>query len=471
MSPACASPATEPREHFHRIGAGATGERARSPATAVRRGVMLAVALLHSVRSSSAVTWRSGSGTRLEFDSSTNYLSLSCEESGSYSCGELAGAGGALAVGAGRAVAAARLHVRDCELRAPLACVPGVATVTELMLENTWEPISLGLAGLSAVQSIEIEADDSNITMTSMPYATLSGLADLTELRLRGGVSSLAPGAGGAELARLRDLEVAECEQLRELPAAALRPLPALAALSLWGNSIRLVHKDALFCQGSTELKLLNLNDNELSSLPAGVFIGCAALTDLHLNRNRLRTLFDSAVAGATWLERVDLSYNELEVLPLNELGGLRGLVHLDVSHNRLRAVRGAYRDGRTLPLPLLTLNLSGNNLTTLDRSSLEGLLALQELDLSENYLMRLNPDTFFAVRMHLTNLSISSNGLVVECGEELSPLRELTALRHLELARNNLTAVCGDWRALPHLHSIDLSHNTIRRLDVCPVL
>ena len=87
---------------------------------------------------------------------------------------------------------------------------------------------------------------------------------------------------------------------------------------------------------GLTALERLGLGENELSSLPAGLFTGMAVLEELNLPENDLtRTGLPAGLfSDLTALQRLRLNDNKLESLPDGLLSGLTGLTRLQLFRN-----------------------------------------------------------------------------------------------------------------------------------------
>ena len=62
----------------------------------------------------------------------------------------------------------------------------------------------------------------------------------------------------------------------------------------------------------------------------------------------------------------------------------------------------------------MVVLDLSSNDITTIDREAFCCVPNLQKLDLSANPLLHLAPDTFYGVRGHLQHLAIANAGLTL---------------------------------------------------------
>ena len=119
---------------------------------------------------------------------------------------------------------------------------------------------------------------------------------------------------------------------------------------------------------GHSRLRQLDLSNNQLSSLPTGVFDGFYALLRLDLSGNSLASLevelFRSHLPSSP-LQTLDLSDNSLTSLPKELWFETRNLVSLDLSGNDLTNLRDGtfrymvvYREGA-----LKTLDLSDNGL------------------------------------------------------------------------------------------------------------
>ena len=114
---------------------------------------------------------------------------------------------------------------------------------------------------------------------------------------------------------------------------------------------------------GLRALNSLLLNNNNLSTLPAGLFDGLTALQYLYLNSNaEMRTLPAGIFDSLSALEYLHLHNNRLNQLPAGLFDELVSLKTLDLSGNRLRQTgTNALPDGIfELLTALTTLDMSG---------------------------------------------------------------------------------------------------------------
>lgn len=143
------------------------------------------------------------------------------------------------------------------------------------------------------------------------------------------------------------------CNQLKNIPIAALAPLTYLTELSLSHNRI------ASFPDPSSSLASLtklNLTSNKLATLPLSIG-DLTSLKDLNLSDNALNNI-PSAIGKLTSLASLNLSENKINDLP-ETVGNLISLDTLDLSHNQITSLSASI-----MALPLLTaLKLSYNPL------------------------------------------------------------------------------------------------------------
>uniref|UniRef100_A0AAY4A3A8 LRC19 protein n=1 Tax=Denticeps clupeoides TaxID=299321 RepID=A0AAY4A3A8_9TELE len=116
--------------------------------------------------------------------------------------------------------------------------------------------------------------------------------------------------------------------------------------------------KDVEHLSTCTRLSELNLNDNNISAIPAKLF---SSLPQLRI---------------------LKVANNSVSVVEPGVLSGLNKLIQLDLSHNQIRQLPVAvFADLKVLE----TLNLRGNRLQTLDNRAFEGLTKLQQVTLGDN--------------------------------------------------------------------------------------
>ncbi|XP_040298635.1 E3 ubiquitin-protein ligase LRSAM1 isoform X1 [Bufo bufo] len=151
-------------------------------------------------------------------------------------------------------------------------------------------------------------------------------------------------------------LDISKCE-LSEVPDAAFSTCRVLQKKVLILHSNFLTSLLPKSCQilDLAALKVLDLHDNQMSSLPADIGL-LKSLQVLNVERNVLRSLPDS-IGDLIQLQTLNVKGNKLKLLPPT-VGSLRCLRTLNISENRLSELPPALAHVRTLET--LTLDSLG---------------------------------------------------------------------------------------------------------------
>ncbi|CAB3375489.1 Hypothetical predicted protein [Cloeon dipterum] len=245
-------------------------------------------------------------------------------------------------------------------------------------------------------------------------------------------------------LVELRELSIEFCK-LGSLPSGAFRGLKRLRALSLrthntdWSAMALELAQDAF--TELPQLTALDLSENNMWTLPKGVFCPLTALRTLNLTRNRLR---------------------EVSHLQFGTKGCGNNLLQLDVSNNSLEALPAEAFANLAI---LKRLHLQGNGISFVADKALGGLLALEELNLADNKVSSLPPELFADARL-VRHVHLENNSISVLAPGLFSGLQQLVVLN---LGHNELTS---DWingatfTGLSRLVVLDMSHNKLTRLE-----
>ncbi|KAL0273195.1 UNVERIFIED_CONTAM: hypothetical protein PYX00_005929 [Menopon gallinae] len=200
-----------------------------------------------------------------------------------------------------------------------------------------------------------------------------------------------------------------------------------------------------------TESGIRQLEENAFGHLP---------LIELDLSRNLIDRIASESFAGLRNLRRLDLSENELRDLPHDAFRDLDRLEYLSLSRNNFQ----------TLPFGLFvpqkqhlaTVDLSYNQLITLQPDFFEPTPRIATLHLNNNQIHRLPINTFSELH-HLQYLDLSNNSLN---DIQRNIFHKLTNLRLLNLSRNNIVRInANSFRNMNNLRVLNLDSNPLRKL------
>ena len=177
--------------------------------------------------------------------------------------------------------------------------------------------------------------------------------------------------------------------------------------LELIGLGIRSIAESA-FEAISPDLQVLHLHDNELESLPSGVFRTLLRLGQLQLHNNRLTQLSDGVFSGLVNLVYLTLNVNRISSVDPATWYALPELRVLILEDNRLGDGRLAF-PARAM-LKLEELRLDKNQLTSISDDIISGLPNLRRLYFRWNNVELLQPSVFSAVpQLELVDLSTNN--------------------------------------------------------------
>lgn len=220
---------------------------------------------------------------------------------------------------------------------------------------------------------------------------------------------------------------------LTSLPSMVPWGLVQLQTLDLSDNQLRDLppthSSQEIIC---TSLRELDVSQNQLSALPCSL-LHLVQLQRLRAAKNQLTDLFHDPAAtnwiGLRKLQSLDVSDNALTSLPSAVMNCLKSLSSLNVSHNRL----DRFPDPWACPLKLC--KAASNAIQGLpDTISIFWRSGLQEVDFTDNQLKELPPYIFELEALVSLRLS----------GNQISTLPEpnkwtCSKLRTLDLSRNQL--------------------------------
>ncbi|XP_006027681.1 leucine-rich repeats and immunoglobulin-like domains protein 1 isoform X1 [Alligator sinensis] len=288
--------------------------------------------------------------------------------------------------------------------------------------------------------------------LTEIDPSAFTELPNLREVRLNNNELTTIPSLGAAP-STVVSLYLHH-NRIRSIDASQLKPYVALETLDLSFNDITEIRSGS-FPQG-LHIKELYLGNNRISALEPGAFDGLSrSLLTLRLSKNRIAQLPVKAFKLPR-LTQLELNRNRIRLIEGLTFQGLDSLEVLKLQRNNISKLT----DGAFWGLAKMqVLHLEYNSLTEVNSGSLYGLSSLQQLHLSNNLISRINPDGWsFCQKLH--ELILSYNNLT---RLDEGSLADLGGLHVLRLSRNSISHIAeGAFKGLRNLRVLDLDHNEI---------
>uniref|UniRef100_A0A182LUI1 Leucine-rich transmembrane protein n=1 Tax=Anopheles culicifacies TaxID=139723 RepID=A0A182LUI1_9DIPT len=254
------------------------------------------------------------------------------------------------------------------------------------------------------------------------------------------------PNLGTLDLARSR---------IRYISGDTFRHLQNLRHLIMGNNQLQRIDTDAL----PKTIHSLQLSMNQLRSLN-GSIRHLDELKLLFINENNLTTLAGELPLGSPNLIMITAQNNQLEELP-TELRFLKNLDNLCVPGNKLRSLDGLLARATHLT----KLLAQDNQISELRRDEFVEAERLEELNLAGNWLTHLNGSLLNC--KGLINANFSENRLQEFSLQEVAGLRKL---RLLDLSHNRIEVLSGRMENMIDsgliISELRLNNNRLRSLD-----
>lgn len=170
-----------------------------------------------------------------------------------------------------------------------------------------------------------------------------------------------------------------------------------------------------------------------------------AHLRQVNMSKNQIKDA--SPLSKVPYILSLNLSQNQIKTIEGWEEGSLAALLYLNLSENALTAMPA-------LAMPALKkVNLARNEIATCEAFA-AGHEGIEELDLSSNSLENL---AGVGNMPNLKSLSLAKNKI-----SSIEGMAGLPELKSLDLSGNALEDLAGPWVEIPNLGSVNLSGNLL---------
>ncbi|KAM9715772.1 chondroadherin isoform 1-T3 [Menidia menidia] len=221
---------------------------------------------------------------------------------------------------------------------------------------------------------------------------------------------------------------------LSSIPSGAFSDSRGLISLHMQHCQLREIGPQAF--KGLKKLVYLYLSNNEISTIKPGAFEDLGDLTYLYLDGNQIRDLARGVFSPMVKLFTLQLNDNKLRELRPGAFSGARDLRWLNVSGNELTALQpGSLDDVENLAV----FHLDRNRLATYPSAAMSKLRVVEELALGGNPMRSVPENAFQSFGRYMEKLTLDNMGL-----EKLSDgaFNGVTAIKHLDLNNNKLRSL-----------------------------
>lgn len=292
----------------------------------------------------------------------------------------------------------------------------------------------------------------SNNKFNFFPASIIAGLQFLEHIDLSNNQLKTVEELDYARLPRLRQL-ILKNNKLESISEMAFHNSSQLQYIDLSMNKLERLGERTF--EGLARIELMNLDSNNLSELPETLFerSRLQMLENIILSNNKFETApLKSLQRQYFFVSFVDLSHNQIKEIPADD-SIMVNIKKLDLSYNPLN--EESVTNILSEPKTVRDLNLAGTgikNIITLETPF------LQRLNLSHNELTSVD-DKIFERATLLENLDLSSNSLMsLKLLSMIWP--KLPSLQLLDVSNNSFeTIVQGDFDNLEMLRSLSI-HN-----------
>uniref|UniRef100_A0A915L7V0 LRRCT domain-containing protein n=1 Tax=Romanomermis culicivorax TaxID=13658 RepID=A0A915L7V0_ROMCU len=292
-------------------------------------------------------------------------------------------------------------------------CTNANLTSYPILLNPRLKKLILSGNGLSSLKLDELSVysdleylDLSNNKIFEIERGAFFRLQKLKVLRLNNNMITSLSIETFLGLTELRVLDLGQ-NSLTRLATSVFSDLPRLETLNLSSNLLNNIAPGAL--TNLRSLKQLHLADNQLTDLQNGemIFRPIQSLKILNLQQNRLTSLDDDTFSMLGKLEILNLSSNLLDKIGDDTFMPLVNLKYLSLANNKLtRIPTMSFRQLTDLQ----TLDISSNFFVEIPTSAFEGLSSLKKLFINQCPELKSTSLNAFSGLFELETLFLSQN-------------------------------------------------------------
>ncbi|XP_055377992.1 toll-like receptor 3 [Condylostylus longicornis] len=257
----------------------------------------------------------------------------------------------------------------------------------------------------------------------------------------------------------LRELEVLDLSynNITTLESYHIADLTKLIWCNVSHNAIKQLSRGAF--ARNTVLKVLNMSYNNITRLDANSFRGMRFLRRLYMSDNQISDVGRGTFGSITRIGTIDLARNLITKIDYQMFAQLNYIEVINVAENKITEIqKQSFKD-----LYLTKINISHNEVSTIENFAFENCANMTLLDLSYNNLTGIDSNVFDSTT-YATELQLSYNYFTDMAG---IPLHNMTGIKILNATHNFIETIPKNtFPKLYELHTIDLSYNKLNSIS-----
>lgn len=313
---------------------------------------------------------------------------------------------------------------------------------------------SIESQSFQTLQNVNSLLIDKNPLNENIGINTFEGLSEVPKLELSYTLLNVITNASFYGMINLNDLNISH-SKVCELQYNTFSNTGKIEVLDLSYNMIKYFSVNVT---DLTNLKMLLLNNNQMTVLYSNTFKGMSALNKIILSNNFIISVDNDTFKNQANLHYLDLSNNTNIKLNFSVINDMKLLETLVLSNSISNITFEDFDD-----LPLSMLEISNSNIQNIGKLHLSKLKKIQSLCLSKNNVKQLVVGEFSNMD-EIVEIDVSYNKI-----DTIQPgvFKDNHMLVKLNVSHNALLAISyGVLRGLVHLKVLDISFNHINSLE-----
>ncbi|XP_053621552.1 protein artichoke [Plodia interpunctella] len=322
-----------------------------------------------------------------------------------------------------------------------------------------------------------LSIDGHRITkLTKDIFAGSEAAGRIERLHLTNGLIAEFPEDTFQNLIKLKTLDL-HGNRLSTFKRNQFRGLRATEVLDLSYNNITKL--DGSHILDLTMLGWCNVSHNQIADIPRGMFAKNTILKVLHLDNNKLKKLDTNSFRGMRFMRRLFLQDNQISDIGRSTFSAVTRIGTIDLARNRITNVDfQMFKEVKYVELInlaennitsistqaftdlyLSVVNISHNQLDTIESGAFQNCNNMTILDLSYNKLKKI-PRGAFDENSYAFELNVAYNNFT---DFSQIPIHNMTGIRILNASYNQLENIPKmAFPKLYELHTVDVSYNKL---------